>query len=124
MVLEDEYVTYRNILSTHDHQGKEEGGIDEDMYSSHSNFIRNPLEQAGKHSHGLIKGKINLVLKASLSEEFFQRMEELKRRFIEEASSKLASIKLSLESKQTIIHQAIDTLAHISFDHARGLIVD
>jgi len=51
-------------------------------------------------------------------------MEQLKKQFVKEAQGKLEDLKSSIEAKQKVILQALESLYHITFDSSRGLIVD
>ena len=90
MVL-DEYITYRNIVHREDDEagtGTTPGGIiDEELYSSHSNY-RSPDGGRDPNSLGRlaqIKGRLHLGLKAELSEDYLERMEVLKKQFVIDA---------------------------------------
>jgi hypothetical protein len=54
--------------------------------------------------HGAkIKGRIHFSLKAELAPAFLERMESLKKIYLQESEKKLESLKTNLEIKQTII---------------------
>ena len=54
--------------------------------------------------HGAkIKGRIHFSLKAELAHAFLERMESLKKIYLQESEKKLESLTTNLEIKQTII---------------------
>lgn len=59
-----------------------------------------------------------------MANDYLERMELLKKKFVEEAMVKLESLKKSIGAKETVINQGIDSLFHMQFDNERGLIVD
>ena len=117
LVLE-EYVTFRNIVSREIENPTHE---EDDLFSSHSN-IRTSHDKP--HFAGLIRGRLHLALKTELSEEYLSRVEQLKRLFVKDAQEKLEHLKGSIEDKQKIITQSLESLYYIHFDHKKGLLLD
>ena len=70
------------------------------------------------------KGKINLLFSAELTEEFAARTEKLKKAYIKDNLEKVEQLKGSIDSKRTIIIQAVECLQHVQFEPDRGLVLD
>lgn len=80
----DEYITHRNILHFSESQPILSTSTDDDLYSSHSHYRPHPPDGHSK-SQPSLKGRLHLSLRAELGVDYLERMEQQKRKFIEEA---------------------------------------
>ena len=124
MILGGEYRTYRNIVYREQQNEDDSSFVDEDLYSSHSNYRTSEAPGKLNTKAAVIKGQIYMNLKAELGKDFLIRMDALKNIYIEDAKKKVKELQSNLEFKQQIISQALDGLYHIQFDMERGLVAD
>ena len=96
LLVVEEYATFRNIIAS---TNEEQGSDKDDIFSSHSmrndaNEFRNLVQT---------KGKLHLIFRAELSEDFVDRLDKIKVNYIKETHEKMEQLKASIDSKFTII---------------------
>ena len=93
----------------------------DDIFSSHSN----KNDQVGEFKRLMqTKGKLFLVFRSELTEDFVERVEKIKVNYLKDTQEKMEQLRVSIDQKQVVIKQSLESLFHISFEPERGLVLD